>query len=310
MHPSLSNELSKPSMLPADTTDEKLLRMWLHGRPDTTQDKYEKAAQRFLRFVDVPLQLVTLEDFQRFTDALAAQQPELAVATQKRIISAVKSLFTFAHRLGYVPFNVGAMVKPPKAEDRLAERVLGEDDILLLLKMEKHPRNHALLRLLYRGGLRVSEATHLKWRNLVPNGDAGQVTVFGKGSETRTILLDKATWDEVQALRDGVPLDAPVFTSRTQHYTRTDDEGKRLNVLTPGMTTTQIWRIVKAAAKRAGLEKLPSPHWLRHSHASHAIDNGAPISLVQQTLGHKNLATTGKYTHARPKDSSSRYLKG
>jgi len=67
-------------------------------------------------------------------------------------------------------------------------------------------------------------------------------------------------------------------------------------------------RIVQAAAKRAGLEVHVSPHWLRHSHATHALERGAPIHLVAATLGHASVATTGKYLHARPTDSSARYL--
>jgi integrase/recombinase XerD len=69
-----------------------------------------------------------------------------------------------------------------------------------------------------------------------------------------------------------------------------------------------VWRIVRAAAARAGISLAVSPHWLRHAHASHALDRGAPIHLVQATLGHASVATTGKYLHARPTDSSARYL--
>ena len=72
----------------------------------------------------------------------------------------------------------------------------------------------------------------------------------------------------------------------------------------------QTHRVVKAAAVRAGLPAAISAHWLRHAHASHALDRGAPIHLVQATLGHASVATTSRYLHARPSDSSSRYLAG
>ena len=68
-------------------------------------------------------------------------------------------------------------------------------------------------------------------------------------------------------------------------------------------------RGAKAILKRAGGNPDTSPHWFRHAHASHAIDNGAPITLVSQTLGHADLKTTSVYAHARPNESSSRYLK-
>ena len=71
---------------------------------------------------------------------------------------------------------------------------------------------------------------------------------------------------------------------------------------------SQVFRIVRAAAKGAGIEANVSPHWLRHAHASHSMDRGAPLHLVQANLGHSNPATTGRYLHARPGDGSGRYL--
>jgi site-specific recombinase XerD len=71
----------------------------------------------------------------------------------------------------------------------------------------------------------------------------------------------------------------------------------------------RINQLIKAAAKRAGVNQAASAHWFRHAHASHAIDNGAPITLVSQTLGHADLKTTSVYAHARPNESSSRFLK-
>jgi site-specific recombinase XerD len=73
---------------------------------------------------------------------------------------------------------------------------------------------------------------------------------------------------------------------------------------------SQVHRIVKQAAQRAGLPETVSAHWLRHAHVSHALDRGAPVHLVQATVGHASLTTTSRYAHARPNDSSSRYLPG
>ncbi|WP_430734229.1 tyrosine-type recombinase/integrase [Fodinisporobacter ferrooxydans] len=94
-------------------------------------------------------------------------------------------------------------------------------------------------------------------------------------------------------LREEAELDDPIFVSRKK-------EGQ--------LSPSQVHRIVKAAAKRAGLGDNVSAHWLRHAHASHSLDRGAPIHLVQSTLGHASVATTGRYLHARPTDSSARYL--
>ncbi len=74
------------------------------------------------------------------------------------------------------------------------------------------------------------------------------------------------------------------------------------------LSTSQALRIVRKAAVRAGIDKNVSPHRLRHCHGSHALDRGAAVHLVQATLGHGSVATTGRYLHARPTESSSKYL--
>lgn len=122
--------------------------------------------------------------------------------------------------------------------------------------------------------------------------------MYGKGGKTRVIKLPPSLWQELQSLRGVAVLEEPVFISRKQHG---------------HLSQLQVNRIVKAAAQRvprleATIAKAISPHWLRHAHASHAMDRGAPIHLVKETLGHANIATTGRYLHARPTDSSSLYL--
>jgi integrase/recombinase XerD len=269
--------------------DNQVIAMWLHGRPQTTQRAYAYEVQGMLVKVRKPLGRITLGDLQGYFDTLS----ELSHASQARAVNAIKSLFSFAQRIGYLDFNPGAAIRSPKIKKTLAERILPETQVHQLLALEPSPRNRVLLRLLYAAGGRVSEICGLKWRDVQPRGEAGQITVFGKGGKTRTVLLSTDTWRELMAIRkDGDP-NAPVFISR-----------KGQGHLHP----SQAWRIVRAAAERAGVEVPVSPHWLRHAHASHALDRGAPIHLVQATLGHASVATTGKYLHARPGDSSARYL--
>jgi integrase/recombinase XerD len=110
---------------------------------------------------------------------------------------------------------------------------------------------------------------------------------------TRSIQLPDSVWKQLQKLRADAQSDDPVFPSRKKRQPLTD---------------SAIWRIVRKAAERAGPELPVSPHWLRHAHASHARDRGAPIHVVQGTLGHASITTTDRYLHARPKESSSRFL--
>lgn len=271
-------------------SDAHLLALWLHGRSAATRRAYAADLAAFFAHVRRPLHAVTLGDVQVFQDSLAS----LATATEARRLSAVKSLLSFGHKTGYLPVNVGAAIRLPKVKGTLAERILTIDAVLHMLALERHGRDKALLRLLYLGGLRISEACGLRGRDLVSRDDAGQVTVFGKGGKTRAVLLKASVWQELEQLRPADP-DRAVFRSR---------EGG--GALDP----SQAHRIVKRAAQRAGLSDAVSAHWLRHAHVSHALDRGAPVHLVQATVGHASLATTSRYAHARPSDSSSRYLPG
>jgi integrase/recombinase XerD len=180
----------------------------------------------------------------------------------------------------------------------LAERILPEADVQRMLHLEPDARNRAILTLLYASAVRVRELCSLEWKDLQAQGEAeGQVTVFGKGGKTRTVQLPAAVWKLLMDLRPSAKTTGAVFVSRKKQ----GRESARLG-------EEQVWRIVRAAARRAGIERNVSPHWLRHAHGSHALDRGAPIHLVQATLGHASVATTGKYLHARPKESSSRFL--
>lgn len=165
-----------------------------------------------------------------------------------------------------------------------------------ILTLEPDPRNRALLTLLYASGIRVAELCGLSWRDVQPSGDASQITVWGKGGVTRAIQVPASVSKLLNGLRPADPDPGqPVFRSR---------KGENGGVLRP----LAILRVVRAAAVRAGIGLPVSPHWFRHAHASHALDRGAPIHLVQATLGHATITTTGRYLHARPNDSSSRFL--
>lgn len=278
-----------PAVARQADSDEGLLRLWLHGRSAHTQRAYLADVGRFLAFVGKPLPAVTLRDLQAWEDSLAG----LSDATRRRRLAAVKSLLTAGQKMGYLRFNVGAAKTLPKSKNTLAERILPEADVQRMLALETGARNSALLRLLYVSGVRVSEACGLCWRDVQPRPDGqAQITVFGKGGKTRAVLLPAGVAGAVMALREGAGQDDPVFRSR---------KGGALH-------PSQVHRILRAAGRRAGIEAPVSPHWLRHAHASHALDRGAPIHLVQATLGHASVATTGRYLHARPSDSSSLYL--
>jgi len=265
--------------IPPDTTEEQLLALWLHGKSANTTRAYRSDVDAFRALIGKPLRATYLSDLQRYADTL-----EGSPASRARRILAIKSLLSFAARMGYTPFNVGAAVRAPKQDDRLAERILHEKQVFALLDaVEGSPRDHALIRLLYNGGLRVSECVTLLWRNLVD----GVINVKGKGGKTRVVRLSRGTWEELAALR------LPEAVGEDRVFP---------------MSAWNAWDRVRRAARGAGIEMPVSPHFLRHSHGTHALRRGADLATVRETLGHASIATTGRYLHARPEKSSGDYL--
>ncbi len=282
------------------TIDATFIALWLRGKSDKTQRAYLADISKFYDTVGKPLQQVMLEDVYTFVDSLATLKP----TSRNRAVAAVKSALSFGLKSGYLAVNVGLLVKLEKLEDKLAERIMSEASVSRMLALESNKRNHAILVLLYRAGLRCAELCNLTWRNLQERNESGQITVFGKGDKTRAVLLTQETWDEVMSLNVSSTKhsDDYVFQSRQSHHVTTGKNDRRLDEST-------VFRIVQHASERAGITGNVSPHWMRHAHATHALENGAPINLVKETLGHASIATTSKYTHVRPNASSGQYLK-
>lgn len=270
-------------------SDADLVEQWLRRRPATTARVYARAAAHFLATLPagVTLRQVGHMDLEDYVEGLA----HLAPASQCVRLACIKSLLSFGNRLGFLPVNAGVTVSLKAPICARHERILSESDLHKLLLSESKPRNKALLTVLYASGCRLSEVLALRWRDVQQRDEAGQISVLGKGGKVRSVLLPASTWRLIVALPNAGP-DAVIFAG---------PGGRRLD-------STSGHRIVKAAARRAGLSDLVSAHWLRHAHASHSLDRGAPLSLVQSTLGHSSIATTGRYLHSRPGDSSGRYL--
>ncbi len=285
----LRSTLSGSELLKQADSDDQLIELWLHGRSKNTHRAYRRETERFLELVAKPLQSITLGDVQSFMDQLT---PTMKLSSVHRAMASVKSLLAFGFQLGYLTFDVGRALKVPGFRDELAERILDETEVLRIIALEPNPRNRAILFTFYAGGFRVSEICAMKWRHLQDRDLAGQITVFAKGDKTRSVLVPQNVWRTLSILQGESPSDAPVFRSRKKGH----------------LDESAVWRIVKKATKRAGIDKDVSCHWFRHAHASHALDRGCPIHLVQATLGHSSISTTGRYLHARPTDSSSNYL--
>jgi len=277
-------------ILPAGSTDDMVIGMWLdRSKSPNTKAAYKRDVNEFLLFIhNKPLRSINLLDLQAFDSSLASRKQSSRVRT----INAIKSLFTFCTRTGYTPINVGTMVKPGEVPSKLAGRILTEEQVFTMFALEDDQQKRVILRLLYYAGLRVSELCSLTWVDVQPNGEAGQVTVVGKGDKVRSVLITTELYQELLSIREGAPIDAPVFPTRT---------GSAID-------RTRVFRIVAEAAEKARIPLKVSPHWLRHAHASHALNHNAPAQLVRDTLGHSSLLVTDKYSHARPSASSANFL--
>jgi len=272
-------------------SDEQLIQLWLHGRSKHTIKGYTNDVTFFREKINNSLRTITLKDLQDYADSLMGKH--YAPQTIKRMLCAVKSLFSFGHRIGYLTFDVGKPLRIPTPKETISERILSPDEVFSIFDSAKNSRDRMLLKLFYYTGLRVSEVSGLKYSCLQQRDKSGQITVQTKGSKTNVILLPAHLWAELCLYRNGSSEESPIFKSR------------KGNALCVG----QIQRTVRKIAEKAGITGNVSPHWLRHSHASHALENGCPIHLVQKQLNHSNISTTGKYLHARPTESSSKYLK-
>src|SRR5664279_2798057 len=117
-----------PTPIPPDATEEQLIALWLHGKSGNTIRAYRRDIAAFRAFIGKPIRLAYLGDLQRYADALSGSPASCA-----RRLLVVKSLLSFASRMGFTPFNVGAAIRPPRPDDRLAERILDERQVFVLL---------------------------------------------------------------------------------------------------------------------------------------------------------------------------------
>lgn len=294
----LTNYNQQPQELQIATrarNDTAIVESWLAGMgSNATRANFSKTADRFLVELyrnGVTLKTATVEDVR---DVIAALGAGKAQSTTRQYAQRVKSLLGYAHRLGYLPFNAGAAIKTKSGGSDLAKRIASETEIALLIRAAKTERDRLLIQVGYAGGLRVSELIALTWADvIVRDGGIVQLHVLGKGQKIRQIVLPDVVGQMLLASRIGASGSTALFSSRKGGAS---------------LLARAVNRMIKIAALKAGVNLDISAHWLRHAHASHALDRGATIAEVKDTLGHANVATTSSYLHARPGSSSGRVL--
>jgi integrase/recombinase XerD len=220
-----------------------------------------------------------------------AGHPPLSATSAGRAVVAVRGLHRFALREAMTTTDAAAQVRPPAAAQRLPKAISVEEVARLMSAAASAGtplalRDHALLEVLYGTGARISEAVGLAVDDL--DRDAGVVKLAGKGGKERVVPVGSYALAAAQAyLVRARPVLAAGGTGTSRLF---------LNARGGPLSRQSAWAVLRSVAQRAGVTTEVSPHTLRHSFATHLLDGGADVRVVQELLGHASVTTTQVYT--------------
>lgn len=270
------------------------MRVEKNASPETLR-AYQGDLDAFVDWVVETQPSSLLEDVSRLQlrRYLADRLQGTARSSMARRLSTLRSFFRFSMREGWLTVNPAASLQTPRQDHRLA-RFLEVDDAFRLTDDGSQrddaigARDRAMWELLYGSGLRVSELEGLKLTQL--QLDAGWVRVRGKGGKEREIPL---TTPCVAKLRAYLRVRPQLSDSEGKQ----DTEAVFLNARGGRLSARSVRRLLEGAQQEAGVSNPVSPHGLRHSFATHLLNDGADLRAIQSMLGHASLGTTQKYTH-------------
>ena len=260
----------------APTDAEYYLHCWLKERAKSehTAEAYRRDVRDFLNAVGKPFASIEVGDLNRYKINLA----EYALATRQRKIVALRSFYDYLNGLEVANINLSHFKAPGMRRQINPNKLLTPAEVSALVEAAKPDREAYLFtRLLYTTGARVSEAVGLRWRDLTPIADAGEIVLHGKGDKWRRVPIPAALWRDLLEHR-GISADADaVFQSIPDRHIAA--------------------RLIARLAKAARIDKPVTPHSLRHACASHLLERGANVAGVRDLLGHSSLSTTNLYAH-------------
>lgn len=277
-----------------DILDEFCDCLWLEdGLSRNTLESYRRDLYKFIAWMEKQhnstLLEVTHADIQGFLAYLVCEQKAKATSTG-RAISSLKRLFRYLLRQGKVVIDPTLQIAPPRLPRNLPKTLTEQDvDSLLQAPDVDTPlgmRDRAMLEVLYASGLRVSELVSLSIAQV--SLDMGVVRVIGKGGKERLVPLGEEALDWVRRYLAGM---------RTVLLGNKLNEAMFVTQRGTAMTRQMFWYLIKRHARRGGLHKPLSPHTLRHAFATHLLNHGADLRVVQLLLGHADISTTQIYTH-------------
>jgi integrase/recombinase XerD len=254
-----------------------------------TVASYCSDVEKFMTWAGMAPENVTAEDVTGYL----ASRSKVSERSQARFLSALRNFFDWLYLEGVVKENPCELVDMPKL-GRYFPSVLSEQEVEAIMDSVDTTdwigvRDRAILEVLYGCGLRVSEAVGLRISCLYP--DEGFVRVFGKGNKERLIPFCGMALEAVQRYLEVRPLPAD---SRSDDLLFLNNRGTSLS-------RVSMFKMVKRQALIADVRKEISPHTFRHSFATHLVENGADLRVVQEMLGHESITTTEIYTHVDSK---------
>ena len=205
-----------------------------------------------------------------------------------RKITAIKSYITFLEKFNFIKDNYSELISIPKKSKTLP-KVMSKKEINQLIEhvensSKKNLRDNALIELIYSTGLRVSEVSSIKMGQI--NFDRSEINVLGKGNKERIVVFNKKSKEK---LIDYLKKDRKLITNNSNYLFQNRFQGQ--------LSTRSIQRILKKYLNFSGINSKYSTHTLRHSFATHLLEGGADIKVIQQLLGHSSAETTKIYTH-------------
>lgn len=252
--------------------------------PNTVKG-YGSDVEEFFRSTEKAPEEVCADDV---LDYLGSKSEELSKRSQSRLLSALRSFFDWMVKEGLISVNPCEGIPSPKLGRYLPEVLSVEevDAIMGAVPLDTWTglRDRAVLEVLYGCGLRVSEAVNLKWSNIFR--EEGFIRIVGKGDKERLVPIGEMAMDALEQYKE----------ERTEPAHGYDDT-VFLNKAGKPLSRVSMFKTVKEYAMRAGIRKEISPHTFRHSFATHLIENGADLRVVQEMLGHESILTTEIYTH-------------
>ena len=272
--------------------DEFIDRIWLEeGLARNTLDSYRQDLTQFAAWLekDAAKDLLQAEQFdiQRY---LAVKFPISKPRSISRLIASLRRLYRFSLRENKIAQDPSLQIESPKLP-RSLPKSLSEEDVEFLLGAPNLDdpiglRDRAMLELLYASGLRVSELVGVKVTEV--SLSEGVVRVTGKGSKTRLVPMGEVAVDWLgRYLKEARPA---ILEKRLSDSMFVTQRGA-------AMTRQAFWYLIKRYALLAGIHKPMSPHVLRHAFATHLLNHGADLRVVQMLLGHSDISTTQIYTH-------------